>query len=235
MSESNLNDATRIPIGIITDSTETPRLDEKETVVISFDVEATGSSPVNGSMVMLGIVVVRESAPIPDKNRKWYIDKQSWCIKEYNRRDERCMNEFWSKYPVNLRYILEIAKEPRIVAQEISNYLAELGKKYKYYFLADPASFDWAWLIDFYDRFGPNNKTNLGYKSICMDSMEKALNFMGIPHNTSEDAKAYGLQMTHMADDDAEFQAYQYLMLMNIMNKYKNLIEQFSVSEPSIK
>lgn len=201
---------------------------EKETVVVSFDIEATGTSPANGSMIMYGMTIVKENIyghlAHMYKSDKWYIEKKAWYIKEYNGREERCMNEFWAKYPANLEHITKMAQNPEIVAKEMSDYFKQLGEKYNYYFIADPASFDWSWFIDFYDRFGPSDKTYIGYKSICMDGMEKALNFMGIKHNTAKEAEDFGLKMTHFADDDSEFQAYQYLMLIRIMKSKGKLL-----------
>lgn len=83
------------------------------------------------------------------------------------------MREFWSKHLDNLKYIEENAIEPEIVARQISDLLTELSKEYEWYFVADPASFDWAWLSHFYDKFGPVDRTYLGYKAICMDGMGK--------------------------------------------------------------
>jgi hypothetical protein len=43
---------------------------------------------------------------------------------------------------------------------------------------------------------------------------------MGIEHNTAAEADAFGLKMTHLADDDSEYQAYQYLCLIRIMKSF---------------
>ncbi|TXG85649.1 MAG: hypothetical protein E6R13_01975 [Spirochaetes bacterium] len=202
--------------------------DNKPVVVISFDVEATGTSPSSGSMNMLGITVIREDmyktiSNYPNNKslingESWYIDKKQWCIKEYNGREDRCMREFWSKYPDNLIYIIQNAKDPKIVARELSDYLSELSKTYEWYFMADPASFDWQWLNDFYDKFGTIDKTYIGYKARCMDSMEKALDMLGIDHDTKKQVEEFGVKMTHLADDDSEYQAYQYILLLRIIH-----------------
>lgn len=205
---------------------------DKPVVVISFDVEATGTSPENGSMNMLGLTVIPENAYKTIGNysnnkslidgKSWYIDKKQWCIKEYNGREERCMQEFWSKYPDNLIYIIQNAKDPKVVARELSDYLAELSKKYQWYFMADPASFDWQWLNHFYDKFGSSDKTWIGYKSRCMDSMEKTLDILGIDCDTKKQVEAFGVRMTHLADDDSEYQAYQYLLLLRIIHNIRD-------------
>lgn len=201
---------------------------EKEIVFISFDVEATGESPESGNMNMIGFTVVKEDMykTIDTMKREdaWYIDKKGWCIHYFDKFSERCKREFWDKYPVNLRYIKEHGKTPDVVAFEISEYLRELRKKYRYYLIADPASFDWQFFNTFYDEYGPSDKIDIGYKSICMDGMEKALGFLGIPFDTITPTEAFGCRMTHLADDDSEYQAYQYLMLLRVMNQYKALI-----------
>lgn len=189
----------------------------KTKLAISFDVEATGDTPATASCNMLGLVGVLEDA-VPSLTEKWVLFKKRWCIKEYNGRGERCMREFWDKHLDNLEYIISHAIDPYQVAQELSDFLSELSKEYKWYFVANPASFDWAWLSHFYDKFGPDNKTYLGYKAICMDGMEKSLGFMGYSddyiNKLMDPPKEYGLRMSHLADDDAEYQAYGYLRLV---------------------
>jgi hypothetical protein len=190
----------------------------KKKVAISFDVEATSDSPATGSCIMVGFAVVRVDA-IPDPKEQWIIEKKRWCIIDYNPRGARCVKEFWDKYPENLAYIEANAVSPLIVAQEISDYLANLP--YDWFFVADPASFDWQWLNQLYDRFGPENKTYLGYKAICMDGMEKALSYMGYSDEFIDDLitppPEFNLHMTHLSDDDAAYQAYGYLKLRRFL------------------
>lgn len=199
----------------------------KPRLAISFDIEATGDTPATASCNMIGVVGVLEDT-VPSNDKNWIVFKRRWCIKEYNGRGERCMREFWEKHLDNLKYIEDNAMDPEIVAKEISDFLAELSNKYQWYFVADPASYDWAWLSHFYDKFGPTDKTYIGYKAICMDGMEKALNFMGYTDNyiyeLMEPPKEFGLQMSHLADDDAEYQAYGYLKLVNELIKIGKMI-----------
>lgn len=204
---------------------------QKPKVFISFDVEATSDSPATGSCNMIGMVVVLEdsykSMTDPDfkTEKKWVLYKKQWCIKEYNGRGERCMREFWSKYADNLKYIEENAQEPQIAATDISNFLKKLSLKYDWYFTADPAAFDWQWLNTFYDKFGPEDKTYLGYKAICMDGMETCLRFLGeMP--VIEIPKDANVKMTHLADDDAEYQAYHFMILQRHMNGLKNQLNE---------
>lgn len=192
----------------------------KPKLALSFDVEATGTTPESGSMNMLGIVGVLETAT-PTLGAPWIVCKRRWCIVEYNRRDERCMREFWDKHWDNLMEITRNARPPAAVALELNDFLVELSAEYDWYFVADPASFDWAWLSQFYDRFGPASKLPIGYKATCIDGIEKALEVIGftreqIRHVATPPA-AFGLAMTHFADDDAHYQAYGYLSLLDLL------------------
>lgn len=204
----------------------------KQKLVISFDVETIGDTPASGSCIMIGFVGFLETS-IPSMTNKWHIFKSQWCIKEYNVRGEKCMEKFWSKHLDNLKYIENNAQEPSEVAIAISDLLAELSKSYDWYFVADPASFDWAWLSHFYDKFGPTDKTYLDYKVICMDGMVKALNFMGynVDHisKLTTPPEEYGLKMSHLADDDAEYQAYGYLQLLKQFRELRNLKYNYMV------
>jgi len=179
---------------------------------------------------MIGMVVVLENEFLRlkeieenqeiNKTKKWYLYKKAWYIKEYNPRGERCMREFWSQYPNNLEHIERHAQEPAIVAKDISTFLSELSEKYDWYFVADPAAFDWQWLNSFYDKFGPSDKTYLGYKSICIDGMEMCLRFLDEMHSIQVDH----IKMTHLADDDAEYQAYYFMKLQAHIHEVKQRI-----------
>jgi hypothetical protein len=199
----------------------------KPKAVISFDVEATGDSPATASCNMIGMVVFLEDAfkNLSNYNGKeWILYKKAWCIKEYNPRGERCMAEFWSKHMGNLEHIEVNAHGPHDVARDISDFLGELSLNYDWYFVADPAAFDWQWLNSFYDKFGPSDKTYLGYKAICMDGMEQCLRFMGQMHNISIPDSA-NVAMTHFADDDAEYQAYYFMLLQQHIQGVKDKLD----------
>lgn len=198
---------------------------QKPKVFISFDVEATGDSPATGSCNMIGMVVVHENAYQNRKytDKSWVLHKKQWCIKEYNGRGERCMQEFWSKHTDNLDYIESHAQDPEYVAEDISNFLKELSNTYDWYFVADPAAFDWQWLNSFYDKFGPHDKTYLGYKAICMDGIETCLRFL-MGDLVITVPKSADVHMTHLADDDAEYQAYYYMLLQKHMYMLKSHI-----------
>lgn len=215
---------------------------EKPKVFISFDVEATSDSPTTGSCNMIGMVVVLEDAyramrhPDFHAEKKWVLYKKQWCIEEYNGRGERCMREFWSQHLDNLKYIEEHAQPPHIVAADISNFLKELSLTYDWYFISNSAAFDWQWLNSFYDKFGPADKTYLGYKAICMDGIETGLRFIdAIPYGelrTMIIPNSANIKMTHLADDDAEYQAYYFMMLQRHMNALRQILASASYSEP---
>ena len=211
---------------------------DKLKVFISFDVEATSDSPTTGSCNMIGMVVVPEGAyrallyPEVRAEKKWVLYKKQWCIEEYNGCGERCMREFWSQHLDNLKYIEDHAQPPHIVAADISNFLKELSLTCDWYFIADPAAFDWQWLNSFYDKFGPADKTYLGYKAICIDGIETALRFLGeMPIINIPDSA--NVKMTHLADDDAEYQAYHFMLLQRHMDGLRQILAKASYSKPN--
>ncbi|MEX0597679.1 MAG: hypothetical protein WD512_14400 [Candidatus Paceibacterota bacterium] len=210
----------------------------KPRLAISFDIEATSDTPATGSCIMIGFVGLLETA-IPKVGEPWTLFKKQWCIKDYKGRGERCMKEFWAKYPKNLSYIEEHAQDPTLVAKEISDLLANLNQTYEWYFVADPASFDWAWLSHLYDKFGPVDKTYLGYKAICMDGMQKAALALSSRFDGSwldnliTPPSEFNLKMSHLADDDAEYQAYGFLALLHFF-RYNKQREALCIPRPWI-
>lgn len=210
-------------------STENPSIKKtKPKLVISFDVEATSRSPHSGSCNMIGMVGVLENT-VPTKvvpttgtpeQPGWVLFKKQWCLTEYNGRSLTCMTEFWDHHKDVLFHIQKNARQPDVVMNEISDLLTKLDEEYEWYFMADPASFDWQWLNTLYDRYGRKNKFPIGYKAICMDGMEKAILAMGFPIPDTRPTEGYEhLKMSHFADDDAEYQAYQYLILRKFLRE----------------
>ena len=55
---------------------------KKPRLALSFDIEATGETPLEGSMVMLGVVAVLEDTIIFDANLDWVVASKQWCLEE---------------------------------------------------------------------------------------------------------------------------------------------------------
>lgn len=197
----------------------------KSTLMLSFDIEATGDSPSSGSMVMLGICAIHKGVT-PEQDRfKWIHSEREWCIQEYNRRDERCWNEFWLKQQAVWHHIQKHAQSAHQVAAEIHEYVSELKKTYTIEWWADPAAYDWMWLKSFYDLFRPKNAIDLGYKAECMNGNENALKLLGLTRTEisklTTPPKEWNLQANHHALDDARYQAYGALMTAQTILKLK--------------
>lgn len=179
-------------------------------IILSLDIEADGPAPLVHNCLMIGLCAV--ALDIDPKDKEWIIDKKCWCLKEQEgcQPDQKCLNEFWSKYPELRQFIRDNEQDVTIVMQELSDWLRLLNKKYIIEtWIARPASFDYQWINCLYHKWQPLNKFPIPFSIQCLSSMYKLLGF--IKHKA--DYRSKDLPHTHNALDDATGQAYQYCML----------------------
>lgn len=75
----------------------------KKDIIVSVDIEATGTSPTCSSCVMIGCVAMFDFQGKKDidpyKTEEWLIDRKAWCIKEQPNRpaEKDCWDNFWLK------------------------------------------------------------------------------------------------------------------------------------------
>ena len=201
----------------------------KRPVIVSLDVEATGTSPVTSSVVMIGMVAVwGDARPDPATDRsEWVIDEKFWCLKQQHDRkpSEACWTEFWLKNMTVWDFIQQHQMDNAQAMQEISDWLRALNKDklvLRLEFVAHPASYDWQWLNCVYDEFGAavRDKFPLPYSITCSSTLDKLL------RRTASNERAYTdflknnkMRHSHLAHEDALKQAYQYLRMLQWMER----------------
>lgn len=194
---------------------------QKETVIVSVDVETTGESPCTSSCVMIGVAVVKPcknlSPETPDS--EWIIEKKAWYLKQVPGREpsNRCWTSFWLGNVELWNQIQTKAIEPTEAMADFCDWYRKLTETYNCTFIARPASFDWQWLNCVYDEFGPKEKKPLPFSITCVSTIIKFLRMCGISEKDTIDPLFVNprIQMTHFADDDALYQAYMYQRLIN--------------------
>ncbi|QKF94356.1 ribonuclease H [Fadolivirus algeromassiliense] len=197
---------------------------QKQKIIISVDVEATGDSPATSSCVMIGAVAVLDDiVPDPTKKGDWVISQKAWCISEIENKppSKDCWNGFWLKNQELWNHIKAQQLSPFQAMAEFAAWYRELNKKYVVRFLAKPASYDWQWINALYDEYGPENKLKLPFSIICLSSLLKVVDIVGADWKDI-DLRDPTMPHTHYADEDALGQAYAYLKLVDWMKK--NLI-----------
>lgn len=136
----------------------------KETVFLSFDIEAVGPSPATGSMVNLGIVGITIDETV--------VFQADINLQELSGAKHTLENDaFWNdpKRAEAKAYITRgLLKDPAMAFPELNQSLIRLKEKYHVELVAWPAAYDWQWVNYYFDRFVGSNP--LGYTATCIDS-----------------------------------------------------------------
>lgn len=197
----------------------------KPKLALVFHTGATGDSPANGSCVMLGIVGVLEDTVPTDANRDWIVTSRTWCMEELDGRNDCTWNEFWVHYPELWERVESEAVHPSVVMKDLSDFLTVLSEDYDWYFVSWPAAFNWQWLKYTYDKYGPEDRTWIGYKAECMNGYENALDvlqlnkdaFFKVIYPTSDPTCA-----AKYTGDAAYTYAYVFLKMREYYRNYVN-------------
>lgn len=193
---------------------------EKTNAILSVDIEATGDSPCTSSCVMIGCVLLKDFGgkvdPNPNKQGEWLLDKKAWCIQEQPNRPryQKCWDQFWVNNMDVWKHIQDNAISPSEAMLEFDLWYREIIQKYNIKIVCKPASYDWQWVNCLYYEFGPQDKLSLPFSCICISTMYKMLEFVGVKRSFTTNLTSHGnFQHTHLSDDDALEQGYAYLKL----------------------
>lgn len=192
---------------------------DKPAVIISLDVEATGTSPATASCVMIGAVAMLDDPTKNPDEHTYVVSKRQWCIEEQagKTRDKRCWDEFWARNMDVWNYIEQHKQPVTSVMRQFAEWYASLQAKYTgLRFVMKPASYDWQWVNALYDEYGPSDKPALPFSNVCLSTLlshvrETHPKLSGNELNRL--TKCPDFEHTHMADDDAHEQGYRYLRL----------------------
>jgi len=193
---------------------------EKPPLYCSFDIEADGTNPTQHSMLGLGATLFSDAtgivlidtfecsiAPQQDENKKDFVS------------DQKTMDEFWKHHPKQLEFVRTNTQSPKQAMQLFANWLRKYDK-YDIKWVARPANFDWMWLKCYYEKYGPQDRPDIGYYCHCLSSLIRAY---CLTHNIY-DQKKFILALsgnyvyTHRALDDAMAQGICYMNLRRLFN-----------------
>ena len=117
------------------------------TIYAHFDVETTGPSLLEHSMIQLAIIFT-------DKDGE-EINFLSFNIKELDghTRDEATMNRFWNKDEDMRKKFNRIIKNSIDPIEAMTTLSSTLSNYNRISWVSRPASFDWPWLKSYYETY----------------------------------------------------------------------------------
>jgi hypothetical protein len=199
--------------------------EDKEFLIVSFDVEADGKAPGISSMKSIGMCGIT-------------LDKQIVFKFERNLKplegatpDKETM-EWWNKPEQKeaLEYCSRNQEDPAVVFKELNEEILSLQKKWNLIPAAAPAAYDWQWPNWYFIKFVGTNP--LGYTSKCMNSF-----LWGMKKKVHPSTWQFGKQFldpkyphTHKALDDALEQGMMFVKALNAnVSGNEKILDEFEV------
>ena len=182
---------------------------------IAVDVEASGPTPANYSLLSIGASVVGQS------NRTFYKELKPIsrnyvaeamkvgclglrCLDDFKTQDDRYNPQSKSFRPdLVLDVLQEQGVEPREVMSQFGNWINESSNGGKPILASDCDAFDGMFVHVYFDKFGVDNP--FVYGGVNIDSMYRG--FMKDPSARIEDSKFWNESLSHNAMEDAVVQA----------------------------
>ena len=186
---------------------------EKPTIVMAFDIETRGKSPMRNGILAVGLVIGTIDGEVLHKTTWKLLPLTSDQIYE-----ERCLIEFWNMR-LDLKTELEKdAQNAYTFASEFRSKLDDLEKECKIYLVSDNPTFDAGFINYYLDHYGFSSvqygADGKSYR-LVHDSDNYARGVMGATWNLTwpddaDVAKALNIDLPpftgtkHMPADDAE-------------------------------
>lgn len=190
-------------------------------IFISLDIEADGPNIHQHNCIQIAMVACTfEDNPTYENRNEWIIDEFQVCIQNLPEHspEENTMKHFWAKHQQIYDEIQKQTIPPNEAVQKISNWLQNVSSQFNIkYFMARPASYDWMWLTQLYQRYSFQNQYKLPFSVICLKSMELAMEMMNMKYHYY--IKTTDFPHTHNALDDSISQAYRFLRIRKELQK----------------
>lgn len=190
----------------------------------SFDVETDGDNPMQYNMRSLGMVLYDEYKGLVVSTFYVTISPQTDPVtNKLLTPSKETMREFWDKHPEQWKEVNTNCLTPTEAMKQVALWFSISAKRYVIKFVAKPANFDWMFLKCYYEKYGPDDKFNIGF--FCHDLTSLLRAYMQIYNITSKQDKtnflanlSNRLPYTHNALDDARYQGEMYMRLRNLLN-----------------
>ena len=177
---------------------------------ISVDVECTGYVPGKFSMISLGAVAVNRNGDL--------LDKFAVNIHELigSERDPDTM-EFWKKNSEAYKATLEDRKRPEVAMKEFVDWFTNFTNPV---FVFMPAKFDAMFVYWYLQTFVPemnylSSPDAIDVKTLAMVAMKKDTPELARKRDWPNNWKNKKIRHNHVAVDDAEEQAEQFIKILN--------------------
>lgn len=191
---------------------------------INFDLEMDGKSVCDNSIRSIGMAAYATNGQLIDT---FY---RNISPREDAKEDPACIRNFWNKYPYQWEKIQENAVSPSVAMKELSDWLRPLSKQYSLKFIAMPACIDWGFLKYYYDRFGPQDKVDLGIFCHCLSTLILAYRLVnGIQDKykfMNQLKNGCHMEYNHHSLSDSIVQGHMYMNLRKLYEQQRQ--ESFS-------
>uniref|UniRef100_A0A6C0E7W5 Uncharacterized protein n=1 Tax=viral metagenome TaxID=1070528 RepID=A0A6C0E7W5_9ZZZZ len=197
---------------------------EKETLYLSFDVEADGPDPSHNNMLSLGIYgFTKDKTEVFTWQRNFYP-------RPGKASDPECMINFWSKNQKAWKFVNTNREDPIKAFIDLATELTKLVSFHGYQleWIGFPAAYDWQWLNVYYQDmlmvYPQYEFIKLGYKATCTSSLWTY--WAKFNHLTKDQESALwkecseGLISDHTPLVDAKCQGIIFYNLMKKMNLF---------------
>lgn len=119
--------------------------------VLAVDIEASGSSKSRNGIVSIG-------ASLQNSNSTELASFQiNLALADDKAYDEKCLTEFWHKYPAMYNFVQENAIAPAQAINKFTNFINQIEQTYNQHgqlqVVSDNPRFDIAWLNDYIDQY----------------------------------------------------------------------------------
>ena len=182
----------------------------------SLDVETDGPTALLHSMRSLGVALFHGGCLQPYDT--FYV---TILPQENASQDQVTMRDFWAMHPAQWLECNKGAVSPAEAMRRLSDWLKKQSGGIKW--VASPACFDWGWLKSYYERYGPEDKFDIGFFCDCLPSLMRTYMIMANVQNEAlfKQSLAPEQRPTHNALDDAICVGARYMRFRMLLRAHQ--------------
>ncbi len=135
---------------------------------LAVDLEVDATSPLNGSMLSLGIAMFEEHRFTPLDTFYVKLERKTTEISDAR------IKAFWQTFPDQFIEATRDAIPCEAAMAKLSAWLRERAKTHTLKWVASPVAVDWTWLKTYYEGFGPPDKYDIGFYCVDLPSQVQA-------------------------------------------------------------
>lgn len=184
---------------------------------LSFDVETDGPVPMKNSLLSIGMCLVDESGVSID-SLTINIHKRPDAVE-----DPKTMT-WWKTQQTAWDACHTDLRTPEEAMIEVAQFYSKHTTRYLIRWVAGPACFDWMWLKNYYEMYGPDRKPDIGFNCACLSELKRVLWNSKIlttsGYKNLHDSSTQGcVKDSHLAVNDAKYQGMLYCGITNFLKR----------------